>query len=138
MAMLSREAIGHIGFASFGDASQISDRASFHGCVKIYLGSNVRVDGSCVLSAVPREYTGVRPCRCDLGATRYCGHGQCSLAWPYAGRRRGIRGFKPSGKELQGVWQLRWQPRSAHPGAPARSAGVRKTAHGEQYQISHR
>jgi galactoside O-acetyltransferase len=51
MVMLSREAIDRMGFASLGDNVQISDRASFHGADRITLGSNVRIDDFCVLSA---------------------------------------------------------------------------------------
>lgn len=51
MAMLSREAIERMGFASVGDSVQISDRASFYGTARIALGSNVRIDDFCVLSA---------------------------------------------------------------------------------------
>lgn len=51
MAMLSREAIDHMGFSSVGDNVQISDRASFYGAAQISLGDNVRIDDFCVLSA---------------------------------------------------------------------------------------
>jgi dTDP-4-amino-4,6-dideoxy-D-glucose acyltransferase len=51
MAMLSREAIDSMGFASVGDNVQISDRASFYGTTRIALGSNVRIDDFCVLAA---------------------------------------------------------------------------------------
>lgn len=51
MAILSREALENIGFASLGDNVQISDRASFYGVARIALGSNVRIDDFCVLSA---------------------------------------------------------------------------------------
>jgi acetyltransferase-like isoleucine patch superfamily enzyme len=51
MAMLSREAINLIGFASVGDYVQISDRASFYGVSRIALGNNVRIDDFCVLAA---------------------------------------------------------------------------------------
>lgn len=51
MAMLSREAIESMGFASLGKDVQISDRASFYGTERITLGSNVRIDDFCVLSA---------------------------------------------------------------------------------------
>lgn len=51
MAMLSREAIEQMGFASVGDNVQISDRASFYGTARIALGDNVRIDDFCVLSA---------------------------------------------------------------------------------------
>lgn len=51
MAILSREAIERMGFASVGDNVQISDRASFYGTARIALDSNVRIDDFCVLSA---------------------------------------------------------------------------------------
>ena len=51
MAMLSREAIERMGFASVGNNVQISDRASFYGTARIALASNVRIDDFCVLSA---------------------------------------------------------------------------------------
>lgn len=51
MPMLSRDAIEQLGFASVGDNVQISDRASFYGAARINLGSNVRIDDYCVLSA---------------------------------------------------------------------------------------
>ncbi|HCS65797.1 MAG TPA: galactoside O-acetyltransferase [Cellvibrio sp.] len=51
MAMLSREAIETLGFSSVGENVQISDRASFYGADRIALGSNVRIDDFCVLSA---------------------------------------------------------------------------------------
>lgn len=51
MAMLSREAIEALGFESVGDNVQISDRASFYGTSRIALGSNIRIDDFCVLSA---------------------------------------------------------------------------------------
>ena len=51
MAMLSREAIEMLGFASVGENVQISDRASFYGTDRITLGSNTRIDDFCVLSA---------------------------------------------------------------------------------------
>lgn len=51
MAMLSRKAIESLGFASVGENVQISDRASFYGTCRIVLGSNVRIDDFCVLSA---------------------------------------------------------------------------------------
>lgn len=51
MAMLDREAIERMGFASVGENVQISDRASFYGADRITLGSNVRIDDFCVLSA---------------------------------------------------------------------------------------
>lgn len=51
MVMLSREAIDALGFASVGEDVQISDRASFYGVSRIFLGNNVRIDDFCVLSA---------------------------------------------------------------------------------------
>ncbi len=51
MAMLSREVIEQMGFASVGDEVQISDRVSIYGCARISFGNNVRVDDFCVLSA---------------------------------------------------------------------------------------
>lgn len=51
MAMLSRDAVEQMGFASVGDNVQISDRASFYGVALIALGDNVRIDDFCVLSA---------------------------------------------------------------------------------------
>lgn len=51
MAMLSREAIAMMGFASVGENVLISDRASFYGTSHIALGSNIRIDDFCILSA---------------------------------------------------------------------------------------
>lgn len=51
MAMLGREAVKALGFASVGENVEISDRASFYGAGRITLGSNVRIDDFCVLSA---------------------------------------------------------------------------------------
>ena len=51
MSMLSREAIEAMGFAAVGQNVQISDRASFYGANRVSLGSNVRIDDFCVLSA---------------------------------------------------------------------------------------
>ena len=51
MAMLSREAIKALGFASVGENVQISDRASIYGVDRIALGSNIRIDDFCVISA---------------------------------------------------------------------------------------
>jgi acetyltransferase-like isoleucine patch superfamily enzyme len=51
MAMLSRDAIERMGFASVGDNVLISDRASFYGTARMALGCNVRIDDFCVLSA---------------------------------------------------------------------------------------
>lgn len=51
MAMLPREVIESMGFASLGENVQISDRASFYGNSRIRIGNNVRIDDYCVLSA---------------------------------------------------------------------------------------
>lgn len=51
MAHLTRDAIGQMGFASVGENVTISDRASFYNCAQIAIGSNVRIDDFCVLSA---------------------------------------------------------------------------------------
>jgi len=51
MAMLDREAVLSMGFASVGENVLISDRASFYNCANISLGNNVRIDDFCVLSA---------------------------------------------------------------------------------------
>lgn len=51
MARLTQDAIKALGFLSLGENIQISDRASFYGASRISLGSNVRIDDFCVLSA---------------------------------------------------------------------------------------
>lgn len=51
MAQLTRAAIEAMGFAAVGENVMISDRASFYNCGAIALGSNVRIDDFCVLSA---------------------------------------------------------------------------------------
>lgn len=51
MAILTREEIKQIGFASVGENVLISTRASFYGVSKIHIGNNVRIDDFCVISA---------------------------------------------------------------------------------------
>jgi galactoside O-acetyltransferase len=51
MAILSRDEIERIGFASVGRNVQLSDRASFYGVASIRIGDNVRIDDFCILSA---------------------------------------------------------------------------------------
>jgi acetyltransferase-like isoleucine patch superfamily enzyme len=51
MAILSREEINNMGFASVGENVRISDCASFYGVNRITLGNDVRIDDFCVLSA---------------------------------------------------------------------------------------
>lgn len=51
MAWLTSDQIAAMGFASVGSRVFISDKASFHGCGRIRLGNDVRIDDFCVLSA---------------------------------------------------------------------------------------
>lgn len=51
MGILSDEAIAKVGFASVGSNVRLSDKASFYNAANITLGSNVRIDDFCVLSA---------------------------------------------------------------------------------------
>ena len=51
MAVIGRDVLEAMGFASLGSDLHISDRATFYGCAHIALGNNVRIDDFCVLSA---------------------------------------------------------------------------------------
>lgn len=51
MAFLDRSTLLAMGFGSVGENVLISDKASFHNCGNIHLGSHVRIDDFCVLSA---------------------------------------------------------------------------------------
>lgn len=51
MAFLARATLESMGFASLGENVLISDKASIYNCKNIHLGSNVRIDDFCVLSA---------------------------------------------------------------------------------------
>jgi galactoside O-acetyltransferase len=51
MAMHSRAALERMGFQSLGENVQVSELASLHGVARISLGSHVRIDDFCVLSA---------------------------------------------------------------------------------------
>ncbi|WP_454009911.1 acyltransferase [Aeromonas sp. Marseille-Q7275] len=51
MAFLTQEQLASMGFASFGTNVLISDKVSFYGANRIHIGSNVRIDDFCVLSA---------------------------------------------------------------------------------------
>jgi galactoside O-acetyltransferase len=51
MAWLTDKQITEMGFASFGKNVMLSDKASYYNCKNIRLGSNVRIDDFCVLSA---------------------------------------------------------------------------------------
>lgn len=53
MAYLSQDEIKKIGFASVGTEVYISDKASIYNASKIILGSYVRIDDFCLLSAGP-------------------------------------------------------------------------------------
>lgn len=43
--------LGQLGLKSFGKNVLISDKASLHGCSRIEIGNNVRIDDFCILSA---------------------------------------------------------------------------------------
>lgn len=49
--MLSRAEIESIGFAAVGEDVRISEQARFYGASRIRIGSHVRIDDFCVLSA---------------------------------------------------------------------------------------
>lgn len=51
MAFYSQSQLAKMGFASLGSNVLISDKASIYGADKISIGSNVRIDDFCVLSA---------------------------------------------------------------------------------------
>ena len=51
MAYLSREELNKMGFASLGNEVYISDKASIYNASKIAIGSYVRIDDFCLLSA---------------------------------------------------------------------------------------
>ncbi|ENY3729152.1 acyltransferase [Enterobacter kobei] len=51
MAILTREEIEKMEFASVGNNVFISTKASFYGTSKIHIGNNVRIDDFCVISA---------------------------------------------------------------------------------------
>lgn len=51
MAWLTSEKIATMGFAEVGEEVYLSDKASFHNCAAIRLGTRVRIDDFCVLSA---------------------------------------------------------------------------------------
>jgi acetyltransferase-like isoleucine patch superfamily enzyme len=51
MAFLSEDALAAIGFKAIGTNVLISDRASIYGAQNIRIGSNVRIDDFCILSA---------------------------------------------------------------------------------------
>jgi galactoside O-acetyltransferase len=51
MAFLTKEELRKIGFKSLGNNVLISDKASIYNASKISIGSNVRIDDFCILSA---------------------------------------------------------------------------------------
>ena len=51
MAWLTTEQVQALGFAAVGTHVLLSDKASFYNCAEIRIGSNVRIDDFCVLSA---------------------------------------------------------------------------------------
>jgi galactoside O-acetyltransferase len=51
MAWIARPALEAMGFAALGENVLVSDKASIYNCQKIALGSHVRIDDFCVLSA---------------------------------------------------------------------------------------
>lgn len=51
MAFLTEQQLSSIGFAELGSNVLISDKASIYGASRIKIGSNVRIDDFCVLSA---------------------------------------------------------------------------------------
>lgn len=57
MSYLNRDEILQMGFASVGDKVQLSSKASYYNCAKIQIGSNVRIDDFCVISAGEKGIT---------------------------------------------------------------------------------
>lgn len=51
MSFLNQEEIEKLGFKSIGENCLLSRKASFYNCSNISIGSNVRIDDFCVLSA---------------------------------------------------------------------------------------
>ena len=51
MAFLTEQQLSFMGFAELGSNVLISDKASIYGASRIKIGSNVRIDDFCVLSA---------------------------------------------------------------------------------------
>ncbi len=51
MGFLSEQQLRAVGFSAFGTNVLISDKASIYGASRIRIGSNVRIDDFCVLSA---------------------------------------------------------------------------------------
>lgn len=51
MGWLTRDQLSNMGFSEVGENVLLSDKASYYNCQNIRLGSNIRVDDFCVLSA---------------------------------------------------------------------------------------
>ena len=51
MGFYKREELLEMGFAHVGENVLLSDKASYYNCKNIYLGSNVRIDDFCIISA---------------------------------------------------------------------------------------
>ncbi|RZJ29947.1 MAG: acyltransferase [Flavobacterium sp.] len=51
MGFLSRDVLEQMGFAALGENVSISDKASIYNPSKITIGSNVRIDDFCIISA---------------------------------------------------------------------------------------
>ena len=51
MAFLTQEQLVSMGFGSLGNNVLVSDKVSIYGANRIHIGSNVRIDDFCVLSA---------------------------------------------------------------------------------------
>lgn len=51
MGFYKREELLEMGFAHVGENVMLSDKASYYNCKNIYIGSNVRIDDFCIISA---------------------------------------------------------------------------------------
>lgn len=85
MAMLSPTAVEALGFESVGENVQISDRASFYGASRIRLGSNIRIDDFCVLSAgvggiIVGDHVHIAVCSSLIGAGRITLSDFCNIS----------------------------------------------------------
>ena len=85
MAVLSRQTIQAMGFASIGENVQLSDRASYYGTHNIHIGNHVRIDDFCVLSAGAGgihigNYVHVAVYACLIGAGKITLSDYCNLS----------------------------------------------------------
>lgn len=83
--MLDRKGVEALGFKSTGENVQISDKASFYGASRIVLGSNVRIDDFCVLSAGVQgihigNYVHIGVYSCLIGAEKICLSDFCNIS----------------------------------------------------------